>query len=56
MTKKKVYAPEFKAEVVRELVEGDGSVGVAAARHNLGANMISDWREQLFDNASLACK
>ena len=51
MTKKKVYSPEFKAKVVRELVEGDDSVGVVAARHHLNANMVSGWRRQLFDNA-----
>ncbi len=53
MTKKKVYSPEFKAKVVRELVEGDDSVGVVAARHHLNANMVSGWRRQLFDNAEV---
>lgn len=53
MTKKKVYPPEFKAKIVRELVEGDDSVGVVAARHHLNANMISGWRKQLFDDAAL---
>lgn len=53
MTKKKNYSPEFKARIVRELVEGDDSVGVVAARHHLNANMISGWRKQLFDNAEL---
>ena len=53
MTKKKNYSPEFKARIVRELVEGDDSVGVVAARHHLNANMISGWRRQLFDNAEL---
>lgn len=53
MTKKKNYSPEFKAKIVRELVEGDDSVGVVAARHHLSANMISGWRKQLFDNASV---
>ena len=53
MTKKKTYSPEFKAKVVRELVEGDYSVGVVAARYHLNANMISGWRKQLFDNAQV---
>ena len=53
MTKKKVYPPEFKAKIVRELVEGDDSVGVVAARHHLNANMISGWRKQLFDDAAV---
>ncbi len=53
MAKKKHYSPEFKAKVVRELVEGDDSVGIVAARHNLNANMLSTWRKQFFDNASV---
>ena len=53
MTKKKVYPPEFKAKIVRELVEGDDSVGAVAARHRLNANMISGWRKQLFDDAAV---
>ena len=53
MPKKKVYPPEFKAKIVRELVEGNDSVGVVAARHHLNANMISGWRKELFDNAAL---
>ena len=39
--------PEFKAKIVRELVEGDDSVVVVAAWHHLSANIISDWRKQL---------
>ena len=53
MTKKKRYAPEFKAKIVRELVEGNDTVGVVAARHQLNTNMVSGWRKQLFDNASV---
>ena len=53
MTKKKRYTPEFKAKIVRELVEGNDTVGVVAARHQLNANMVSGWRKQLFDNASI---
>lgn len=53
MARKSTYTPEFKAKVVRELVEGDDSVGVVAARHGINSNMLSGWRKQLFDNASL---
>ena len=38
---------------MRELAWGGDSVGVVAARHNLGANMMSGWRKQLFGDASL---
>ena len=53
MTKKKVYPPEFKAKIVRELVEGDDSVGVVAASHHLNAGMVARWRKQLFDDAAI---
>lgn len=53
MTAKKVYPPEFKAKIVRELVEGDDSVGIVAARHHLNAGMVARWRKELFDNAAL---
>ena len=53
MTKKKNYSPEFKAKIVRELVEGDDSAGVVAARHHLNASMVSGWRKQPFDNAQV---
>lgn len=41
MTKKKHYTPEFKAKVVCELVEGNDSLAVVAARYQLNANMLS---------------
>ena len=44
---------DLKAKVVRELVEGDDSVGVVDTRHHLNANMVSSWRRQLFDNAEV---
>lgn len=53
MSKRNSYSPEFKAKVVRELVEGDDSVGVVAARYHINANMLSTWRRQMFDNAEV---
>lgn len=53
MGKMKSYTPQFKAKVVRELIEGDDSVAVVAARYKLNANMLSTWRKELFDNASV---
>lgn len=53
MSKNKTYTPQFKAKVVKELIEGDDSVAVVAARHKLNANMLSTWRKELFDNASI---
>lgn len=51
MGKQKTYTPQFKAKVVKELIEGDDSVSVVASRYKLNANMLSTWRKELFDNA-----
>ena len=50
MAKRGTYTPEFKAKVVKELVEGTDSVSVVASRYNLNTNMVSGWRKQVFDN------
>ena len=56
MTKKKNHLPEFKAKVVRELVEGGDSASVVASRYGLHAGMVSGWRKQPFDNASVVSR
>ena len=53
MSKNIIHTQKFKAKVVKELIEGDDSVAVVAARHKLNANMLSTWRKELFDNASI---
>lgn len=52
MTKRKVYAPEFKAKVVLELMEGDDSLSAVAGRYRISPGMLSDWRRQLVESAS----
>lgn len=53
MAKKKTYTSEFKAKVVRELIEGDDSVGVVASKYQLNATMLSGWRKHALDNMDL---
>lgn len=53
MAKRNSYTPEFKAKVVMELIEGDDSLSAVASRHSISPSMLSDWRRQLVDNASV---
>lgn len=53
MAKPKKYTSEFKAKVVRELIEGDQTLSQVASKHGLNPTMISGWRRQLLDNAAL---
>lgn len=53
MAKRKTYSPEFKAKVVLELIEGDDSLSVVASRYDINPTMLSGWRRQLLDNASV---
>lgn len=53
MAKRNSYTPEFKARVVMELIEGDDSLSAVASRHKISPSMLSDWRKQLVDNASV---
>jgi transposase-like protein len=41
MTKRKTYAPEFKAKAVPGLVDGDDGLPAVAGRHGIGAGMPS---------------
>lgn len=52
MARRKKYTPEFKAKVVIELLEGDGSLSAAAGRYQISPGLLSDWRRQLTDDAA----
>lgn len=43
--KRKRYSPEFKAQVVKEVVEV-GNTSVVARRHGLSASMVARWVRQ----------
>ena len=42
---KKNYSPAFKAQIVRELLKEEKSVGQLAAEHSLHPNQLYRWRE-----------
>lgn len=53
MSKRKKYTPEFKAKVVRELIESDDSLASVASKYDITGPMLHKWRKELLDNASI---
>ena len=52
MAKRRKFTPEFKAEVVLEVLSGATSQAEVCRRHNLNENQLSQWKRQLLENAS----
>ena len=52
MAKRKRFTPEFKAEVVLEVLSGATSQAEVCRRHDLNENQLSQWKRQLLENAS----
>ena len=44
--------PEFKAEVVFEVLSGGSSQAEVCRRHNLNENQLSEWKRHLLENAA----
>ena len=54
MAKRRRFTPEFKAELVFEVLGGEGSQAEVCRRpHNLNENQLSQWKHQLVENAPL---
>ena len=51
MAKRRRFTPEFKAEVVIEALSGESSQAELCRRHNLSADQLSKWKQQLLENA-----
>ena len=52
MAKRRKFTPEFKAEVVLEVLSGATSQAEVCRRHNLTENQLSQWKRQLLENAA----
>ena len=52
MAKRRTFTPEFKAEVVLEVLSGATSQAEVCRRHNLNENQLSQWKRQLLENAA----
>ena len=51
-TKRRKFTPEFKAELVFEVISGESSQAEVCRRHNINENQLSQWKQQLAENAS----
>ena len=50
MTKRRRFTPEFKAELVFEVLSGESSQAEVCRRHNLNENQLSQWKRHLLEN------
>ncbi len=46
------HTPEFKAQVVLELLREESTVNELAARHQISPVLISRWKAELMENAA----
>ena len=53
MAKRRNFTPEFKAELVLEVLSGGSSQAEVCRRHNLNENQLSQWKRQLLENAPM---
>ena len=51
MGKRRRFTPEFKAELVFEVLSGVSSQAEVCRRHNLNENQLSEWKRHLLENA-----
>jgi transposase len=49
-TKRKRYAPEFKAKVALDALKGEQTMAELASKYSLHPNMIANWKRQAIDN------
>ena len=52
MAKRRRFTPEFKAEVVLEALRGESSQAELCRRHNLSADQLSKWKQQVVENVA----
>ena len=50
--KRRTFTPEFKAEVVLEVLRGESSQVEVCRRHNLSEDQVSEWKQQFLENAA----
>ncbi len=51
MAKRRKFTAEFKAELVLKVLSGATSQAKVCRRHNLNENQLSQWKQQLLENA-----
>ncbi len=51
MRTRRKFEPEFKAQVVLELLRGDKTMAQLCREHEIGADLLGNWRKILVDRA-----
>lgn len=54
MSKRKQYAPSFKAKVAMEAIRGELTLSELAAKHGVHPNQISKWKSQAAESITVA--
>jgi transposase len=52
MAKRRKYSPEFKAQVVLEIISGAKTQAEVAREHRIKTDLITRWRRQFLENAA----
>ena len=52
MAKRRKFAPEFKADVVLEVLSGESSQAAVCHRHNLSEDQLLKWKQQFLENVA----
>lgn len=52
MTKRRKFTPEFKSQVVLEVISGAKSAAEICRQHNLKPQVISEWKSTFLENAA----
>jgi len=52
MAKRRTFTPEFKAQVVLEALRSETSQAEVCRRHNLSADQLSKWKQQVVENVA----
>ena len=52
MTKRRKFSPEFKAQVVLEVLSGAKSGAEACREYGIRSQLLSKWKAQFLDNAA----
>ena len=48
--KRRSFTPEFKGQVVLEVLSGESSQAELCRRHNLSEDQLSKWKQQVVEN------
>src|SRR3954447_10278160 len=51
MRRRRTFSPEFKAQVVLQLLRGDKTMAQLCREHAIGADLLGHWRKTLIDRA-----